>query len=117
MYAIIQSGGKQYRVEPGQSLKLETLGADVGKTVDFNEVLMLVNGDDVQVGSPYVKDAKVTAEVLSEGRANKIRIIKFKRRKHHMKHAGHRQNYMEVKVTDIMLGQTKLTPTQEKEAR
>lgn len=108
VYAIIQSGGKQYRVKEGQALKLEKLGVEVGKQVDFDQILMLVNGDDVHIGNPYVKDAKVMAEVLSEGRADKIHVIKFKRRKHHMKQTGHRQDYTEVKITGLMLGNTKL---------
>ena len=101
-YAIIKSGGKQYRVEEGQSLKLERLSVDTGKTVDFSDVLMVANDGDIHVGSPYVKEAKVTAEVLSQGRAKKIGIIKFKRRKHSMKQRGHRQYYTEVQIKDIV---------------
>ena len=101
MYAIIKSGGKQYRVTEGQKVKLEQLDVEPGNTVDFGHVLMIADGDDVQVGSPFVKNAKVTGEVVGQGRAKKIEIIKFKRRKHHMKRMGHRQNFTEVKITGI----------------
>jgi len=108
MYAIIKSGGKQYRVKHGQVIKLEKLPVEAGKTVDISEVLMVANGDNTHIGAPLVKDAKVVAEVLSHGRRDKIEIIKFKRRKHHMKHQGHRQDFTELKVTDIIVGGVKL---------
>lgn len=101
MYAVITSGGKQYRVREGQTLKLEKLTAEVGSKVDFNEVLMLVNGDDIQIGKPFIKNTKVVASVVEHGRGKKIHIIKFKRRKHHMKRMGHRQDYTEVKIEKI----------------
>lgn len=101
MYAVITSGGKQYRVAEGQTLKLEKLTADVGATVHFDQVLMVVNGDAIKVGSPLLKGGKVSASVVSHGRHKKIRIIKFRRRKHHMKQMGHRQYYTEVKITGI----------------
>jgi len=101
MYAVIKSGGKQYRVEEGHRLKLETLPVEAGASVDFNEVLMVSDGENNHIGGPLVKGALVTAEVLSHGRHKKIRILKFRRRKHHMKHMGHRQNYTEVKITSI----------------
>jgi len=101
MYAVIKSGGKQYRVEVGQYLKLETLPVVEGGSVDFDEVLMIVDGEAMQVGTPLITNATVQAEVLSHGRHKKIRIIKFRRRKHHMKRMGHRQNYTEVKITAI----------------
>lgn len=110
MYAIIQSGGKQYRVQQGQTLKLEKLEGQAGNQVGFDNVLMLVNNDDVHVGTPYVDNAKVVAEVLSQGRSKKVHVIKFKRRKHQMKQAGHRQAYTEVKITDLILGGKKLEP-------
>lgn len=101
MYAVIKSGGKQYRVEVGHVLKLETLPVVEGSLVNFDEVLMVTDGEDIVVGSPLVNNASVEAEVLSHGRHKKIRILKFRRRKHHMKRMGHRQNYTEVKITAI----------------
>lgn len=101
MYAIIETGGKQYRVAPGQVLKIEKLEAEAGATVDFDRVLMIGKGETVRVGAPLVDGAKVSAEVIKNGRADKIRIIKFRRRKHHMKHQGHRQYYTQVKITAI----------------
>jgi len=108
MYAIIQSGGKQYRVTEGQRLKLEKLEVKTGKAIDFSEVLMVANEGDVQVGAPYVDAAVVTAEVVAQGRLAKIEVLKFKRRKQHMKQMGHRQAYTEVKITGILLGDKKL---------
>lgn len=101
MYAVIQSGGKQHRVTEGETLKLEKLEAATGEQVDFNEVLMVVDGETVKVGAPYVEGGKVTAEVVSHGRGDKVKIIKFRRRKHHRKQAGHRQWFTEVKITGI----------------
>lgn len=101
MYAVIKSGGKQYRVEVGHVLKLETLPLVEGSVVNFDEVLMVVNGEEMHVGTPLVNSASVQAEILSHGRHKKIRILKFRRRKHHMKRMGHRQNYTEVKITAI----------------
>ena len=100
MYAVIKTGGKQYRVKEGDVLKLEQLTAEVGSSVDF-EVLMLSNSDDIICGTPLVANAVVTAEILEHARHKKIRIIKFRRRKHHMKQMGHRQNYTQVKITAI----------------
>ncbi len=101
MYAVIVSGGKQYRVQEGQTLKLEKLGAEAGANVEFDRVLLVGNGDDIKVGLPTVDGAKVTAEVVTHGRAKKVNILKFKRRKHHMKRQGHRQWFTEVKITGI----------------
>lgn len=101
MFAVIVSGGKQYRVQEGQTLKLEKLAVEAGSSVDFDRVLLVSNGDDVQVGAPVVEGAKVSAEVVSHGRGDKVKIIKFRRRKHHMKRQGHRQWYTEVKITGI----------------
>lgn len=101
MYAVIFSGGKQYRVKEGDTLKLETLAQDVGATFDFEKVLMIGEGASVKLGRPYLDGGKVTAKVLSNGRHHKIRIVKFRRRKHHMKWQGHRQNYTEVQITKI----------------
>ncbi|MCP4788758.1 MAG: 50S ribosomal protein L21 [Gammaproteobacteria bacterium] len=101
MYAVIVSGGKQHRVEEGETLKLEKLNAEVGSNIDFDRILLVANGDDVKIGEPVVDGAKVSAEIVSHGRGKKVRIIKFKRRKHHLKQAGHRQWYTEVKITGI----------------
>ena len=101
MYAVIVSGGKQHRVVEGETLKLEKIETETGGAVEFDRVLMIVDGDNVQIGAPVVEGATVTAEVVSHGRADKIQIIKFRRRKHHMKRQGHRQWYTEVKITGI----------------
>ncbi|MEC9482793.1 MAG: 50S ribosomal protein L21 [Halomonas sp.] len=101
MYAVIKSGGKQYRVQEGQTLKLEKLEVATGDSLDFDQVLLVADGDDVKVGAPLVDGAKVTAEVVSHGRGEKIRIIKFRRRKHSMRRQGHRQWFTEVKITGI----------------
>ena len=101
MYAIIETGGKQYRVAEGQLLKVEKLEIEAGNTVNFDRVLMIGSGETMKVGAPLVDGAKVSAEVIKHGRADKIRIIKFRRRKHHMKHQGHRQYYTQVKITAI----------------
>ena len=101
MFAVIVSGGKQYRVQEGQTLKVEKLAAEAGASVDFDRVLLVSNGDDVKVGVPVVEGAKVSAEVVSHGRGDKVTIIKFRRRKHHMKRQGHRQWFTEVKITGI----------------
>lgn len=101
MYAVIKTGGKQYRVSPGDTLRVESLDAAEGDSVDFDEVLMVCNGDDVTIGTPTVSDAKVSGKVLSHGRAKKVKILKFRRRKHHMKRMGHRQNYTELEITSV----------------
>jgi large subunit ribosomal protein L21 len=101
MFAVIVSGGKQYRVQEGQTLKLEKLTAEAGSSVEFDRVLLVGNGDDVKVGTPVVEGAKVAADVVAHGRGNKVNIIKFRRRKHHMKRQGHRQWFTEVKITGI----------------
>ncbi len=101
MYAVIKTGGKQYRVKEGDVLKIEQLPAEVGSKVKFDEVLMLADGDNITCGTPLVSKAVVNAEVLEQGRHKKIKIIKFKRRKHHMKQMGHRQNYTQVKIVGI----------------
>ena len=99
-YAVIVTGGKQYRVMPGETLRVEKLEADVGATVDFDQVLLVGTGEDVRIGDA-VAGAKVTATIKAHGRADKIRIIKFRRRKHHRKQMGHRQHYTEIQITGI----------------
>ena len=101
MYAVIESGGKQHRVEEGEVLKLEKLDVATGDNVDFDKVLMVGEGESATIGTPYVEGSKVTAEVLNHGRGDKVKIIKFNRRKHHRKQQGHRQWYTEVKITGI----------------
>lgn len=101
MYAVFASGGKQHRVVEGETLKLEKIEVATGETIDFDQVLLVANGDDIKIGAPLVEGAKVTAEVVSHGRGDKVKIIKFRRRKHSMKRQGHRQWYTEVKITGI----------------
>ncbi len=104
MYAIIKTGGKQYRVKSGEQLRVESLAADVGAAVSFEEVLAVGEGDAVRVGAPLVAGALVKATVLAHGRGDKIRIFKMRRRKHFQKTQGHRQNYTEVRIDDIVGG-------------
>jgi large subunit ribosomal protein L21 len=104
MYAVIISGGKQHRVKEGETLKLEKIEVETGASVEFDQILLVSNGDDVKVGMPVVAGAKVTAEVVAHGRHKKVKIVKFRRRKHHMKQMGHRQWFTEVKITGINAG-------------
>ena len=104
MYAIIETGGKQYRVAEGDLVTVEKLDADQGSTLDLPHVLMLAEGDSVQWASPIWTGAKVTAEVAAHGKHDKVRIVKFKRRKHHLKRQGHRQRFTQLKITGISNG-------------
>jgi large subunit ribosomal protein L21 len=101
MYAVIKTGGKQYRVMQGEILRVEKLEADVGAAVTFDQVLLIGEGEGITVGTPLVTGASVAATVKAQGRGDKVRIIKFRRRKHHMKQMGHRQYYTEVEITSI----------------
>ena len=101
MYAVIKTGGKQYRVSEGETLKIEKLEVEPGKKVTFNEVLMIADGENVQVGSPLVDKASVEAKVISQGKGKKINILKFRRRKHSMKQQGHRQLFTEIQIGKI----------------
>ncbi len=101
MYAVIKTGGKQYRVAAGEKIKVEQMPADVGQDIVLEEVLAVVNGEDAKFGTPLVDGAKVTAKVLSHGRHDKVRIFKMRRRKHYQKHQGHRQNYTELQIETI----------------
>jgi large subunit ribosomal protein L21 len=101
MYAIIKTGGKQYRVENGLKLKIEQVPADVGSELVIDQVLMIADGDNISMGKPLVNGASVKATVLEQGRHEKIRIFKMRRRKHYQKHQGHRQNYTQIQITDI----------------
>ena len=104
MYAVIKSGGKQHRVEPGEVLRLEKLDAETGAIVDFDRVMMIGEGEQVKIGEPYVDGGKVSAEIMSHGRGDKVTIIKMIRRKHYRRQAGHRQSYTEIKITEIVGG-------------
>ncbi|MFT6103251.1 MAG: large subunit ribosomal protein L21 [Granulosicoccus sp.] len=110
MYAVIKSGGKQHRVTEGETLKLEKIEAATGETIQFDEVLLVTDGDNITIGTPIVEGAAVTAEILSHGRGDKIRIIKFRRRKHSMTRQGHRQWFTEVKITEILASGAKKAP-------
>ncbi len=101
MYAVIATGGKQYKVSEGDVIRIETLAAAENEEVVFDKVLLVADGDNVNIGAPYIEGGKVSATVNGHGRGKKIEIIKFKRRKHHRKQMGHRQNYTEVKITGI----------------
>ncbi|MBM3354096.1 MAG: 50S ribosomal protein L21 [Betaproteobacteria bacterium] len=98
MYAVIQAGGKQYRVKSGEQLRIESLGAAVGATLTFDKVLMLGEGEAAKIGAPYLAGAAVTATVVGHGRGDKVRVFKMRRRKHYTKNQGHRQNYTEVRI-------------------
>ena len=102
MYAVIQTGGKQYRVKSGEQVKIESLPAEVGSAVSFDQVLMLGEGDGVRVGAPFLDGARVKATVVAQGRGEKIRIFKLRRRKHYAKTQGHRQNFTEVRIDEIV---------------
>ena len=101
MYAIIKTGGKQYRVEAGLKLKIEQVPADIGSELSIDQVLMVADGDNISVGKPLLDGASVQATVLEQGRHAKVRIFKMRRRKHYQKHQGHRQNYTEIQITGI----------------
>lgn len=104
MYAVIQTGGKQYRVAEGDILKVEKIAAETGASVELDQVLMVADGEDVKLGKPYLNGGRVTATVKSHGRGKKVRIIKFRRRKHHLKRQGHRQWFTELEITGIDAG-------------
>ena len=101
MFAVIRTGGKQYRVSTGEKLKVEQIPADIGQEIILDQVLMVGSGDAVKVGAPLVAGANVTAKVVAHGRGEKVRIFKMRRRKHYQKHQGHRQNYTEIEISAI----------------
>ena len=101
MYAVIEMGGKQYRVAEGDKVRVEKLDAETGASIDLAKVLMIADGNAIRLGKPFLDGTKVTAEVTGHGRHDKIKIIKFRRRKHHMKRQGHRQWFTELKITGI----------------
>ena len=100
-YAIVKTGGKQYKVAPGEKLKVEQIPADVGSQITIDQVFMVGEGESVKIGTPVVAGATVTATVVSHGRHDKVKIFKMRRRKHYQKHQGHRQNYTELKIEAI----------------
>ena len=101
MYAVIKTGGKQYRVSAGEKLKVETIAAEVGSEIVLDQVLLVADGDNVTAGTPLVSGATVKATVVSHGRGEKIKIFKLRRRKHFRKTLGHRQNYTEIQISGI----------------
>ncbi len=101
MYAVIASGGKQYRVTEGETLKVEKIAAEEGSEIELDQVLMVADGDKIQVGDPILEKGRVTAKIKAHGRGKKVEIIKFRRRKHHRKQMGHRQGFTEIEVTGI----------------
>ncbi|MDH5485832.1 MAG: 50S ribosomal protein L21 [Gammaproteobacteria bacterium] len=101
MYAVVKTGGKQYKVTQGEYLKVEKLEGIQGDTVELNDVLMIADGDNLKIGTPLVDGGKVTATIKSQGRGKKVEIMKFRRRKHHQKKTGHRQSYTEIEITAI----------------
>jgi len=101
MYAVIKTGGKQYRVAAGEKLKIEQIPADIGAEIVLDQVLLVADGDNLKMGRPLVTGASVQAKILSQGRHDKVRIFKLRRRKHYQKHQGHRQNFTEIEITGI----------------
>jgi len=101
MYAVVKTGGKQYKVAPGEKLKVEQIPADVGAEVTLDQVLMIGEGESVRLGAPTVAGASVKATVVAQGRGEKVKIFKMQRRKHFRKHQGHRQNYTEIEISGI----------------
>jgi large subunit ribosomal protein L21 len=101
MYAVIKTGGKQYRVAPGENIKIEQIPADIGAQIVLDQVLMVSDGDALKLGTPLVSGAKVSCTVIAQGRGAKVKIFKMRRRKHYQKTQGHRQNYTEIRVDAI----------------
>ena len=101
MYAVIKTGGKQYRVVAGEKLKIEQIPADVGAEINLDQILMVGEGESVKIGTPLLSGAAVKATVLAQGRHKKVSIFKMRRRKHYQKHQGHRQNYTEIRIDGI----------------
>jgi large subunit ribosomal protein L21 len=105
MYAVIATGGKQYRVEEGDSLRVERLDAEEGTEIEFDRVLLVGDGDQVTIGRPFVEDGKVAATVKIHGRSRKVKVVKFKRRKNYLRQHGHRQNFTELEIKSITMDQ------------
>lgn len=104
MYAVIKTGGKQYKVEQGQKIRVEKINAESGASIDLDKVLMVADGEDIKFGVPFLEGGKVTATITEHGRSKKVNIIKFRRRKHYKKTQGHRQAYTELEITGINAG-------------
>jgi large subunit ribosomal protein L21 len=101
MYAVIKTGGKQYRVCAGQKLKIEQIPADIGQEISLDQVLSVGEGETLKIGAPFVEGAAVKATVLAQGRHDKVKIFKMRRRKHYQKHQGHRQNFTEIRIDAV----------------
>ena len=101
MYAVIRTGGKQYRVSAGEKLKIERIATEVGQEIELDQVLLVADGDALKIGAPLVAGARVKAKVLTHGRGDKVRIFKLNRRKHYRRSQGHRQNYTEIEILGI----------------
>ncbi|MCZ2290948.1 MAG: 50S ribosomal protein L21 [Burkholderiales bacterium] len=101
MYAVIKTGGKQYKVAAGEKIKVEQIAADVGQEIVIDQVLAVGNGAELKVGTPWVAGASVKATVLAHGKHDKVRIFKLRRRKHYQRHGGHRQNYTELQIASV----------------
>jgi len=104
MYAVIEAGGKQHKVELGQVLEVDLMQEESGADHAFENVMLYVDGDDVQIGQPYIKNAKVVAEIVEEVKGKKISILRFRRRKNSMRKVGHRQRYTQIKIKEINVG-------------
>ena len=117
MYAVIKAGGKQHRVVEGETLKVEKIEVATGDTIQFDEVLLVAAGYDINIGTPYVSGAAVKAEIIAHGRGEKVRIIKFRRRKHSMTRQGHRQWFTEIKITEILAAGAKAAPAKKAAAK
>ncbi len=104
MYAVIEAGGKQHKVQPGQVLEVDLMQEELGTDYAFENVMLYVDGDDVQIGQPYIENAKVVAEIVEEVKADKVTILRFRRRKHSMRKIGHRQKYTQIKIKEIKVG-------------
>lgn len=112
MYAVIESGGKQYRVAPGDVIRVERLDVAAGESVDLDRILLIADNDGARLGSPILSDVTVTAKVRAHGRGDKIRIFKLRRRKHYRRQAGHRQDYTELEITQVAgVGVEQATPS------
>jgi large subunit ribosomal protein L21 len=101
MYAVVKTGGKQYRVSEGLTIRVEKIDAEPGASIELGQVLMVAEGDQIRVGTPFIEGGKVTATVGVQGKCDKVHIVKFRRRKHYLKRQGHRQRYTELKITGI----------------
>ena len=104
MYAVIEAGGKQHKVEPGQVLEVDLMQEELGADYAFENVMLYVDGDDVQIGQPYIENVKVVAEIVEEVKSDKVTILRFRRRKHSMRKIGHRQRYTQIKIKEINVG-------------